>query len=147
MGGTTSKTTLDEPPSSKQQAVPPWSKVLKWSCSEAFSWDSNLVNKAREEYFSKHSYNFNTDSSCNLSEIFRQMANSAKLLGTSIYEILMMWTGPDELQPANYALRSLGKDLKFLCVVPPSESPKVMGLVGIHDLDALQCFNSLTHCP
>ena len=28
------------------------------------------------------------------------------------------------------------KGLKFLCVVPLSESPKVMGLVGIHDPDA-----------
>ena len=55
--------------------------------------------------------------------------------------------GPDELQQANYALRSLPKGLKFLHAVPPSESPKVMALVGIHDLDALCCFNGLTHHP
>ena len=55
--------------------------------------------------------------------------------------------GPDKLWQANYALRSLPKGLKFLHVVPPSESPKVMGLVGIHDLDALHHFNSLTRCP
>ena len=46
-----------------------------------------------------------------------------------------------------YALRSLTKDLKFLRAVPPSKSPKVMRLVGIHNLDALRCFNGLTHCP
>ena len=34
----------------------------------------------------------------NLSEIFRQMATSAELLGTSIYEIQVSWTGPDELR-------------------------------------------------
>ena len=55
--------------------------------------------------------------------------------------------GLDGLRQANYALRSLPKGLKFLHVVPPSQSPKVMGLVGIHDLDALHHFNSLTHCP
>ena len=75
------------------------------------------------------------------------MATSTELLGTSIYEIQASWTGPDELRQANYALRSLLMGLKFLCVVPPSESPKVMGLVGIHDPDALHCFSGITHCP
>ena len=75
------------------------------------------------------------------------MAKSAKLLGSSIYEIQEVWKGPDKLQQANYALRYLPKGLKFLHVVPPSESPKVMGLVGIHDPDALCHFNGLTHCP
>ena len=51
------------------------------------------------------------------------------------------------MQQANYALRSLPKGLMFLHVVSLSESPKVMGLVGIHDLDALCHFNGLTHCP
>ena len=77
------------------------------------------------------------EGTCNLSEIFKQMAMSAKLLGTPIYEIKTSWMGPNELKQANYALQSLPKGLKFLCVVPPSESPKVMGLVGIHDPDAL----------
>ena len=67
-------------------------------------------------------------------------------MGTSIYEIQASRMGPDELKQANYALRSLPKGLKFLHVVPPSESPKVMGLVGIHDLDALHCFSGIPHC-
>ena len=40
----------------------------------------------------------------------------------------------------------MSKGLKFLQAVPPSESPKVMGLVGIHNPDALCHFNGLTHC-
>ena len=52
-----------------------------------------------------------------------------------------------KLWQANYALRSLPKGLKFLHAVPPSEYPKVMGLVGIHNPDALCHFNGLTHCP
>ena len=69
-----------------------------------------------------------------------------KLLGTSIYEIQASRMGLDELRQANYALRSLPKGLKFLHAVPPSESPKIMGLVGIHDRDALCCFSGITHC-
>ena len=112
-----------------------------------FGQDSDLVKEARKEFFSKHSYNFITEGTCDLSEIFRQMATSSKLLGTSIYKIQASRMGPDELRQANYALRSLPKGLKFLCAVPPSESPKVMGLVAIHDPDALCHFSRITHCP
>ena len=111
------------------------------------SWDTNLVKEARKEYFKRHSYNFSVEGTCNLSEVFRQMAKSADLLGTAIHEIQVVWMGLDELLQANYALRSLPKGLKFLCVVPPSESLKVMGLVGIHDPDVLDCFNGLTQGP
>ena len=87
------------------------------------------------------------DDTHDLSEVFRHMAKRTKLLGLAIYEIQGVWKGPDELQQANYTLRSLPKGLKFLPVVPPSESPNVMGLVGIDDLDALCHFSGLTHCP
>ena len=46
------------------------------------------------------------------------MAMSAKLLGISIYEIHMSWTGPEELKQANYALRSLPKGLMFSVQYP-----------------------------
>ena len=107
----------------------------------------DLVKEARREFFSKHSYNFITEGTHDLSEIFKQMATSVKLLGTSIYKIQVSSTGPEEIKQANYALRSLPKGLKFLHAVSPSESPKVMGLVGIHDPDALWCFRGVTHCP
>ena len=61
------------------------------------------------------------------------MVESTDLLGTSIHEIQTVWMGLDELRQANYALRSLLKGLRFLCAVPPFETQKVMGLVGIHD--------------
>ena len=106
-----------------------------------------MVKEARREYFSKHSYNFTTDSTCNLSRVFKHLAISTNLLGNSIYEIQTSWTGPEELKQANYTLLSLPKGLKFLWVVPPSEFPKVMGLMGIHDPDALHHFGSVTYCP
>ena len=105
-----------------------------------------MVREARREFFSKHSYNFTTDGTSNHSGIFRWLSVSANLLGTSIHEIQMSWTGPKELKQANCALQSLPKDLKFLCMVPPSESPKVMGLTGIHDPDTLCHFGDITYC-
>ena len=146
LGRTTSKATSEGPPSSKQQEIPPWYKVLTQSHSEAFSQDTSLVRETRKEYFKRHSANFTEEGMCDLSEVFRHMTKTAELLGLAIYEIQEVWNGPDQLQQANYTLRSLPKGLNFLQAVPPSESPKVMGLVGIHDLDALCCFNGMTHC-
>ena len=116
MGGTTLKATLGGPPSCKRWEMPPWFRTLKPSCTEAFSWDSDMVREARREFFLKHSYNFTTDNTCDLSGIFRWLA--ANLLGTSIHEIQASWTGPEELKQANYALQSLPKGLKFLHMVP-----------------------------
>ena len=96
-----------------------------------------MVSEARREYFSKHSLDFTLEDTYNLSGMFRCLAIKAGLLGTSIYETQSPWTGPEELKEANYILLSLPKGLKFLQAVPPSESPKVMGLMGIHDPDAL----------
>ena len=106
-----------------------------------------MVKEARREYFSKHSYDFTSDGTCDLSGMFKHLAMRAGLLGTSIYETQSPWTGPEELKQANYILLSLPKGLKFLWAVPPTESPKVMGLMGIHDPDALDEFGSVTYCP
>ena len=144
---TTSKATPEGPPSSKWHKIPPLHKVLIQSCLEAFSQDTSLVREVREEYFKRHSPNFTMENTHDLSDIFQHMAETAKLLGLAIYEIKEVWKGSDKLQQANYALRTLPKGLKFLRVVPPLESPKVMHLMGIHDLDTLHHFNGMTHCP
>ena len=106
-----------------------------------------MVKEARREYFSKHSFDFTSDGNCNLSGMFKHLATSAGLQGTSIYETQSHWTGPEELKQANYILLSLPKGLKFLWAVPPWESPKVRGLIGIHDPDALCHFSSVIYCP
>ena len=98
LGGTMSKATSEGPPTAKWWEVPPWNKVLKQSCSEVFSWDTDLVKEARKEYFKRHSYNFTAEGTHDLSEVFRQMAKSADLLGTTIHEIQVVWTRTDELQ-------------------------------------------------
>ena len=75
------------------------------------------------------------------------MATTADLFGSDIFEITEAWLGWDELQQANYSLMTLWKGLKFFRAVSPSKSPKVMGLMGIHNLDTLCHFNGVTHCP
>ena len=135
------------PPSPKRREIPHWFTTLKPNHAKAFSRDSNMVREARREYFSKHSFDFTSDGTCNLSRMFKCLPTRAGLLGTSIYETQSPWTGPEELKQVNYILLSLPKGLKFLQAVPPSESPKVMGLMGIHDPDALHQFRSVTYCP
>ena len=105
------------------------------------------MTEARLHFFSKHSYDLTGDSSWDLSTVFRKLAIKAGLLGTEIHEIQSSWTGSKELKQANYTLWSLPKGLKFLRAVPTSESPKVMGLKGIHDPDALWHYASFTYCP
>ena len=146
-GQSHSESNCGRTPLSKRQEIPPWLRTLKPSHAKAFSWDSGLVREVRREFFLKHSYNFTTDGTHDLSEIFWQMAMSASLLGTSIHEIQASLAGPEELKQANHAQQSLPKGLKFLYVVPPLESPKVMGLVGIHDPDALHHLSGITSCP
>ena len=105
------------------------------------------MKKARLHFFSNHPYNWVHDGTPTLSDIFKGLAESASLLGEAIYEIQLSWTGPEELKQANYALWSLPKGLRFLRVVPATESPKVMGLMGIHDPNALWCYAGYTYCP
>ena len=144
---TSPKATQEGPSSSKRREIPIWFASLKPSCAEAFSRDSNIMKEARSHFFSNHSCNWATDSTNDLSNVFKELAESASLLGEAIYEIQLSWTRPEELKQANYALQSLPKGLRFLRAVPATESPKVMALMGIHYPDALQCYTGYTYCP
>ena len=138
---------LGAPPSPKKWKTHPWFKSLKPSHAEDFLRDSSIVVEARLHFFSKHSYNFNQDGNHDHSRIFKKLTVSASLLGTVIHEIQASWIGPEKLKQENYTLQSLPKGLKFLWAVPSSESLKVMGLVDIHDPDALWHFAGFTYCP
>ena len=134
-------------PSLKQQVIMPLHKVLMRSHQEAFSWDSSMVREMRDEYFWSRCPSFNNENTHNFTDVFWCMIETAGLLGSEIYEITEAWSGQDELWQANYSLMTLLKGLRFFRAVFPSKSPKVMGLMGIHDLDALWCFSAVTHCP
>ena len=147
LGRVTLVAVVGGPPHPKKWETPPWFISLKPSHADTFLRDSDMVVEARLLFFSKHSCNFNQDGNHDLSKVFKKLAEKAGLLGSGIYEIQACWTGPEELKQANYTLWSLPKGLKFLRVMPTMESPKVMGLMGIHDSDALWCFASFTYCP
>ena len=147
MDETSSKASQEGPSSSKKRETPDWFASLKSSHADAFSHDSNPMKEVRSHYFATHPCDWIHGSTNDLSDIFRELAEVADLLGKSIYEIQLSWDGPEELKHANYSLQSLPKGLRSLRVIPTMESPKVMGLKGIHDSDALQCFVGYTYCP
>ena len=118
------------PLNSKRGKTAGWSFSLKPSHVDTFSWDSGPIKEAREHYFTTHPCNWACSNMDNLSDIFRELAQGAGLLGKFIHKIQVSWNGPEELKHANYILRSLPKGLKFLRVVSAKESPKIMGLKG-----------------
>ena len=66
----TSKAALDEPPHSKWKEGLPLHKVLTRSHHEAFSRDTKLVQKAREEYYQENRPCFNNENLCDMTDIF-----------------------------------------------------------------------------
>ena len=144
---TTPRAMQEGPSSPKRWEVSTWFTSLKPSHVEAFLQDCSIIKEARSCFFPNHSYNFVNDGTSDLSDVFKELTKNASLLGEAIYEIQLSWTRPEELKQANYTLQSLPKGLRFLRVVPTSESPKVMGLTGIHDPNALWCYAGYTYCP
>ena len=147
MDMTASKAMQEGPSSPKRWEIPAWFTSLKPSHAKAFLQDSSIMKEARLYFFSNHSYNFVDDGTHDLSDVFKELAKSTSLFGEAIYEIQLSWTRLEELKQANYTLLSLPKGLRFLRVVPTLESPKVMGLMGIHDPDALWHYADYTYCP
>ena len=84
---TSPQATQEGPSSSKRWETPIWFASLKPSHAEAFSWDSDIVKEARLCFFSNHSCDWATDSTNDLSDVFKELAESASLLGEAIYEI------------------------------------------------------------
>ena len=133
--------------SSKQEKASNWFSSLKPSRADAFSRDSSPIKEARECYFTTHPWDWTYSNTDEFSDIFRELIQDAGLLGETIHKIQVSWNGPVELTHANYFLKSLPKGLTFLGMVSAKESPKIMGLKGIHDPDALHHFAGYTYCP
>ena len=90
--------------SSKRGKTTDLSSSLKPSCTDAFSEDSSPVKEARAHYFTTHPWDWAHGNVDNLSDIFRELAQGAGLLGESIHKIQLSWNGPEELKHANYVL-------------------------------------------
>ena len=133
--------------SSKIGKMVSWFSSLSPSHADTFSQDSSLVKEARACYFTTHPWDWVHNNMDDLSKIFKELAQGAGLLGESIYELQQLLDGPEDLKHGNYILQSLPKGLKFIRVISTKESPKVMGLKGIHDPDTLWHFAGFTYCP
>ena len=125
---TTPRVAPEEPPHSKRRDEMPLHKALTGDWQEAFTRDSDLVQKAREEHYKMNCPHFDHETSHDPTNIFWDMIESTGLLGSQIYEIQEFWEGWSELRYANNVLSALPKGLQFFHPVSPSESPKVMGL-------------------
>ena len=54
------------------------------------------MKEARLHFFATHACDWVHDSTNDLSNIFRELAEGAGLLGESIHEIQLLWDGPGE---------------------------------------------------
>ena len=104
MDETSSKASQEGLSSSKRRETTDWFTSLKPSHADAFSHDSDPVKEARSCYFATHPWDWIHGNTDDLSNIFRELAEGADLLGKSIYEIQLSWDGPEELKHANYSL-------------------------------------------
>ena len=138
--------------SQEELTNPKKGKTVNWLTSmksvhvDAFSHDSDSVKEARAHYFTTLSWDWTHSNMADFSDIFKEPAQEAGLLGKSIFEIQWSWKGLEHLKHANYIFQSQPIGLKFLRVVSAKESPKEMGLKGIHDPEALWHFVGYTYC-
>ena len=137
----------EESSNSKKGRTANWLTSMRSECVDAFSQDLDLMKKAKACYFTTHSWDWIHGNTEDLSDIFKGLSQEAGLLGKSIFEIQWLWKGLEHLRQANYVFQTQPKGLKFLRVVSAKESPKEMGLKGIHDPEALWHFSRFTYCP
>ena len=96
------------------------------------------MKKARWAYYNTCHSNFKQEGLHDLSSTFQEMASSTNLLGTEIHEVQESWGSQNDLQTTYQAAKSSPRDIHFFIVVSPTESPKIMGLMGIHSPKALR---------
>ena len=87
MDETSSKASQKGLSSSKRRETPDWFASLKPGHADAFSCDSDPMKEARSHFFATHPWDWIHDNTDNLSDLFKDLAESAGLLGKSIYEI------------------------------------------------------------
>ena len=84
MDKTSSKASQEGPLSSKRREASDWVTSLKPAHADAFSRDSDPMKEARSHYFATHPYDWVHGSFDDLSDIFKELAEGAGLLGKSI---------------------------------------------------------------
>ena len=105
---------------------------------EVFHKDLELVQCIRQTYFRTHALTFHKEDTNELADVFKELAEMAGLLGTEVYLVHDQWAGKKELHSTYHGVRGSARDLHFFRTVSPLESPKIMGLQGIHSPEALK---------
>ena len=136
-----------EPATQRQREENPLLEKLAKFWLEAFCKVSELIQHMRQTYFQSHPLSFHKEDAFDLTEVFRELAEKARLLGTEIHLVQDLWEGKNELHSVYYMVRGSAKDLHFFRVVTPLESPKIMGLRGIHSPEVLKRQVGLCFCP
>ena len=124
----------------------PAAKLLKESHCKAFEKDSDLVQMTRQNYLKMHYPESDHRGSHDLSCMFQELTTSAGLLDSDVHDVQDMWTGQKYLWATHWVAKTSPKDIQFFQVVPPTKSPKIMGLKGIHYPEALKWQAGLSFC-
>ena len=136
-----------EPPQQRWREEDPLAEHLRGVHREAFCMDLDLVQHIRQMYIRTHSPVFHKEATHDLANIFGEMAKIMGHMGTKIYPIQDQWWGKKELHLANQQAKGSTKNLCYFWGVMPVESPKIMGLKGIHSPEALKHQVGLSFCP
>ena len=120
---------------------------LRGTCWEAFCKDSDLVQHIRQTYFKAHLPVFHKEVTHDLANVFREMTKMVGLMETKIHPVQDQWQEKKELHVANHMTKGSAKNLCYFWVVLPVESPKIMGLKGIHSPETLKHQAGLSFCP
>ena len=139
--------TPEEQPHQRWKEGRPQERLLKESLQEALGKDSKLVQLTGQAYFKMHCSYYDHKGSLDISHTFKEMVTSAGLLGYDVHEVQQVWTGQKDLQVTHCVAESSPKGICFFWVVPSTESPKIMGLKGIHSPKALRWQSGLSFCP
>ena len=113
-----------EPAPQRWREEDPLVEHLGDSHHDAFHRDLELVQCIRQTYFRTQLLTFHKEDTYELTDLFKELAEMAGLLGTKVYPIHDRWVGKKELCSTYHAVRGLAKDLHFFRTVLLSNHPK-----------------------
>ena len=106
-------TSQEESSNHKKGKTADWLTCMKSDRMDAFSRDSNSVKEARAHYFTTHSWDWAHGNTEDLSNIFKELAQEAGLLGESIFEntTVMEGTGAFTASQLRFSVSTQGTQI------------------------------------
>ena len=106
-----------------------------------------MVKAARQTHHKTHKAIFEQEGSYDLTSVFQEIAQETSLLNVKIYEVQEAWTGLQGLKATNCTTKASQRDIQFFYMVMPTKLPNIIGLKGIHSLEALHQQAGCSFCP